>query len=273
MNKHKKNLDLLRQYLGRDVKALELLDAINRDLTDQRKEIRRLEDVVRRSSEESTNCRKALADVQAEKETISRALETERQRIKSVKINEARLYCRIAELERETKVADEAGPGDVHEAIGQKCLTSGELSECANMPSPSVDWRVNKIRELSKMVRKRYRKIPLPFGTTRTLRLEDVVKSYSHDEFTGVGMLVCLMALAGVPAMVEAETTMTRLSGWDEKFGAQFFYWYAPWIKHGKIESRLVEVAYGGADAGVVGVSGLLERRKPIRRAVPEDPS
>lgn len=217
MNKYKQNLAELRKHLNRDERGLKLLDAIARDITEQRKRIAELEAAEIKSSLLVNTLRKETAHANSETIKVKEALEAEKTRMASAKINAERLAGRIAEMESRLQVEDEA-PGD--------------------RVSANPDASIPKIKQLFKDVRKRFNRIPPSFGTRQIFRLEDFIKDFTGDEFMGLGMILAALAFYNVPASVQAERPISDMKGWTDNQAAKFFLWYSPWCFISSLEAR-----------------------------------
>lgn len=217
MNKHKHNLEELRKHLNRDARGLKLLDAVSRDLTEQRKRIALLEEFEATAATRENRLREIATDAENKKERLSQELEAERARLRATKDLATRQSQRIAELESDVEEEDEAPIARTSE---------------------DIDPTVPKIMSLFKAVRKRFKRIPHSEDGRQVFHLEDLVKEYTGDEFMGLGMLMAALALHGFPAYVESELKIGEMKGWSKKNTAKFINWYRSWIKYTKIEEK-----------------------------------
>ena len=219
MNKHKRNLNELRRHLGRDKRGLELLDAISRDLTEQRKTIAALEGAVTAATSQAQRARKGEQDAQTETAQVEKELQEERQRAGALRSEAARATARLRSLE--SCVGDETEDED----------TAGSVPG-------AIDPTLRHVERLSKRVRAYFKRAPTPCKGRANLgkysgsiRLEDVIKEYSGDEFMHLGMLVAMMALHNWPVSVWADCKVMHMNGWKEKNSARFIRWVRDWIK------------------------------------------
>jgi hypothetical protein len=210
MNKAKKTLVDLRNHLGRDEHGKNLLDAVSRELTEQRHRIASLEESNRLLQSQAQKLTRENCDAKVEIATLSEAVETERQRVKSGRVREEDLSKRLQRAEHENEVADE---------ISDTTTTGVEQQFKA------------RLKWLSKEVRRRYRKIPPALGTQQAFNLSAVVREYSYDEFAGLGMLMTLLAMHNLQAAVMSDFTVADLKKWDDRECELFLRWYHGWIR------------------------------------------
>lgn len=222
MNKHKRNLDALRQHLGRDAKGLEFLGAVSRDLNEQRKKIAMLEEAL-----EVARDRVAIAK-QKEERAYSQAacahkqLESEKERQAAAERKASRYATELAALQAESSVEDETG----------------------EVPSSGVDPAIAHIVNLSKRVRGVFKRIPTSRNQRQEFCLEDFIKEYSGVEFMHLGMMIAMLALHGFPAYVCADRTIRDMKGWEIKHSEKFIHWYGRWIQADPTSDNLFAITW-----------------------------
>jgi hypothetical protein len=242
MNKHKRHLDALRVYLGRDSAGLKLLDAVARDIIEQRKQIASLIESEALAVTRATQARKDVVDAENQKTQIQASLEKERAKLAAAKVHAAADAARIAQLESDSDVEDEAPVEGF---------------------SGHIDPTIPKIIKLSKIVRKRFKKIPTTGGPYRSIHLESVVKDFTGDEFMELGMLVAVLALHNLPAPVVAKRTIKDMKGWMEKHTAKFAVWYGPCTSTTPLEAQVLGVPKAGTYIKIATPQGTEYKQMP----------
>lgn len=218
MNKAKKNLAELRSYLQRDTHGMKLLDAVSRDITDQRKRIALLHAEADGAKSHSHRLYEEYCDAQTEIGTLKTALETQTARLNASRAQQRILADRIGELEQAAEVDDEIPVSGTTESVGAT---------------------IRDVVDLFKSLRKKYKRIPPPFPGRHAFKLEGIVRDFTQDEFMWLGKLVAALALHNLPTMVIAETTIMDMDGWDRKNTAKFAHWCGSWIQVSTTEEKI----------------------------------
>lgn len=211
MNKHKKNLDDLRRYLGRDTTGLALLDAVTRDLCEQRKLIASLEDANARASEQARNAQNERDGLHTQVARLKAELEREAAKRASADNRVRQQAERIAQLEADPG-ADVAG-----------------------------SYRGNKwdmARTLLNDVSRRFKTAPVPYGSSRTYHVSDLIVDCTGDEFMMLGKVMVLTAIVCGSVMLESEA-QKRDDNWTDDQLRRLFRWMRPLIGETGIEKTL----------------------------------
>ncbi len=222
MNKLKKAIARFRAYLGRDTEGLRRLDEVTTIANEIRKERAALEAQLTNAEERIHHLRKEVCNVQAKAQEVTRKLEAETARRKGAEVREERLSVSLAEHRQEVE---------------------RESAEMDTVERSLID--MPKFRRLFKAVRKRFPSGPPdPEEMRQVVILEKVVKSYDHDEFTSLGMLLAVLALHNFPATVKAARTF-KDHGLPDKDMQRFISWYRRWI----LSSPTEQIVRGPCDS------------------------
>lgn len=218
MHKLKRAAKELRDYLCRDSHAQELLDDVMRVANELRTDVRdgvvqfeNSQKVNRSLMERLRDAEKKAKDAQAEMEKKSQELRGALLRCK--RLSESLAECRKA-MEPDT------------EAMGTRKEITKETFE-----------------RLLNAVQKRYKRMPEGVNGKQQFFLEDAVKTFSFAEFSYLGMLVSVCALANVPVRVIAKTRINL--GDDDKLGAAFMRLYKRWIAVSTTDQKITGVQTG----------------------------
>lgn len=214
MNKHKRNLDDLRRHLGRDTVGLALLDAVSRDLCEQRKRISALEESEARVLGLANTSRMELDHAQSQIAQFKADLEMEQAKRIAADNREKRTAARIAQMESDLEAEDE-NPADAF-----------------------VDdtWS-SRVMRLFKDVRRAYRRAPKTRGTL-TVHLDDLVVDYTGDEFMNLGKLVALYAVIYGKAVL-ASDRLIRDASFSEDSKVKILKWMRPLIKSSALADKV----------------------------------
>ena len=216
MNRHKKNIEVLRKYLGRDTHGINLLDEISRSITDLRKQVVALTELEQSSQKIASYQKTEALNAQIELMQVKAELEIERRRKVSLQTLVEKHVIQIAKLEKELEPEDE--------------------SPLEGVIANNID--AQKITTIFKEVRKRYRNPPDIVG--KKLYLEDIAPNLTNDEFLGMGMFFAALALHNLPIPeLCAQKTICDIKDWKEKNTAKFIYWCGKWIHCTPLEEEI----------------------------------
>lgn len=225
MNKLKVAIQSLREHLGADRRGLELLEQVTEIANSQRKRLAAVEEAAEASTANVSILRSTLDGVELEHAALNGTI--------------SRLSAKLAASEARERalVLKNQAPED-HD--------NGDQLE--------QDDELQALRRLIKDVWRRFKSVPLRrIHQKRTLIVEDFIKSYSHDEFAGLGMVMALGALMNLPFFIRSENAGHRrdagfVATLGEKHMSRFVQWYKNAIRSDKFQDEVFE-ACGGTQA------------------------
>ena len=217
MNKHKRNLEELRRYLGRDTAGLKLLDAIARDLDEQRKRISILEKSAEHDLAFVESGRKKLAHG----ETRLLQLKGEKEREQSKRITAEHQVLRLSE-----RIAE---------------LTKEDDGDLAEQEVDDVNVFSRRILSLFKEVRKIHKQAPRTDGCGRAINLDDLLVNYTGHEFMQIGKLVAFTALFMGNASVTTERLLKNAELTEDTM-RKMTIWLSSWVGMTKLEKKLARL-------------------------------
>lgn len=177
MNKAKVAVQTLREYLGRDARGVELLEQLAEIVNGQRKRIAALE--------------RSASETDASNSRLQKEAATARQEADASK----------AELHREAARRDSA-------ESRAKALQA-QLAALAEPELEPIDAKRSPVWMLMRSVMKRFKKLPVQrYGTAGGgVMTEDFIKSFSYDEFAGLGMALAAQAFFTGKAVLQVYKT------------------------------------------------------------------
>lgn len=201
MNKLKVATQALREYLGADEQGIRLLGEITSIANEQRKRNALLESSSLELSALVESLRSEAAKAKNDALAAREELRSQSSRLSAAEAREVLLGTEIENLRR------------------------------ALEPQPELNLaQVDRFTQLMSQVKRRFSKLPPP----SQLELEDLVHSYSHDQFAGLGMVVALCAIMDVPVRIKSRHVMRDAKGWAEapdNHKGTFVRWFTNWIK------------------------------------------
>lgn len=235
MNKLKSAIQELKDYLGSDRQGIALLDQITEIANAQRKRAASLEEAATASDANAKSLRSKLDAAELEIATLKGALCRESARLAASEERERVLVSHVKRL---------AEP-DPEEAT--------ELNEMK-------DHRDRQVLTLLANVRRRFKKLPLiRYGKYGSLRVESFVKSFSYDEFAGLGMVMAACAIMNVPLRIIAERPIKGGERFNDGQMRKFVRWYRDAIVTSPVQSKI-------HDACIRSYEALAELTTPARR-------
>lgn len=203
MNVLKVAVQDLRDYLGNDARGKQLLEKVVTIANEQRKRIQALETTSADVAASFVAVRDSLVKAEGELQAARLDAAKEAEARKAADYREASLKAEIEHLRRENNEGDdqESMPDTVRANSG-----------------------VTAFKSVFKEARRRFgKKLP------RISCVEDVVKSYSLDEFASLGMLCYLFAAILPFVSWKSKCPLPESQDWDlrksDRFLAKFFFW------------------------------------------------
>ena len=211
MNKLKVATTALRDYLGADARGVALLEAITEIANAQRKRIATLE-------ESAAGTDATIADLRRERDSAR---------------NEAAAL--KEELHRES--AKRAASESRERALAAQIKAQSEPAE----PQLSDQQRAYQVASLLVRVRKRFKKLPVNDGA---VIVEDFIKSFSYDEFAGLGMVLAACPLVNFPLSICANKPlvlgkMLKEGEIKESQAAEFVHWFRDAMKSSNFDDAI----------------------------------
>lgn len=206
MNKLKVAIQALRDHLGRDSRGIQLLDDVTTIANDQRKRIASLETANAELAEHTGTLRIELDKATEEIRLLKQGIHKEQSQSMA-----ALAKVSLLSKEVESMTLELYGPPDEE--------TTDTIE-------------IKTYRRLLKEVRRRFKKMPAGRYAKSVIELQDACPSYSHAELTGLGMLVALCALVGLPCGVASRIKLKDIEGYDFKHDlGPFLRMYRNWIQ------------------------------------------
>lgn len=194
MNRLKVAIQELRDHLGRDTRGTLLLDKVTAIANDQRTRCASLEERLAAGDAIAKSLRSKLNACESEISAIKAELSSTRARLLASEARER------AMVKSETHAEAESYEGG--------------------------EGRTKKLLNLLGQVRKRFKHCPTNHQTSGGIVVEDLIKSFSFDEFAGLGMVMALCAFCGVPQRIRSETPVLIGQAFDENQQEKFFKWF-----------------------------------------------
>lgn len=211
MNKLKAAIQELRDHLGSDLRGIRLLEQLTEIANDQRKRCAALEVAAINSQAAAETARTKLDAAELKIVELRQALDTEVARRVSAEGRERSMLSKVAAMQ-ETEPEEEVA------SVGS--------------------FRVRSVQKLVDGVRRRYKKMP-GSAQDRGILVDDFVKSFTYDEYAGLGMVVSACAFMNFPFTVRAARTMRDEKGWKEEQTAKFVSWFRSRVYASPLEDRV----------------------------------
>jgi hypothetical protein len=234
MNKIKKAIKTLQDYLGRDTEGLRLLEQVTRLANDARTEAAKLREsndskdaTIERMKAEIVSCNNRNAELTRD---VAR-MESQR---RQMQVTTDRLAAKVAQLESEP---------ETNETV--------EIVYCPRVaPGRKATRLTADIRgfmDMCKALRREVKTAPVAFpkaGKTFHLPLENVIQNYSTLSMATLGRVVASMALMGFPPIVKADATLNDTYGgnWTDSENTQiwnFIEWFRTNLAYDDTSQRM----------------------------------
>jgi len=219
MNKLKVATKALHDYLGNDHRGISLLEELTEIANAQRKRISALEETAAGTGTTIDQLRRERDSAKAE--AVAANEELRRETAKRI-ASESRERALRAKIQSETEAEEEYLAED----------------------STRRRSRVDNICRLLRNVRKRFKKLPAVGRNSHgALFTEDIIKSFSHNEFACLGMVAAACAMVNVPVPIRAEHPMTlddfpSKQAWELEISG-FVGWYREAIVTSKLDDAI----------------------------------
>ena len=217
MNRLKEAAKSLQTHLGTDTQGLRLLEKMTNIANEQRKQASAAAIEVEELKQKAARAKELLDQATAEIETLTAELRRQQDLRRATEAREKKLSAKNAELLAELHPVEE--------------------------PIDAVDRAVfptAKVVALLKELRRRFKEMPCEAGSYG-IRVETIVKNYSHDEFASLGMLVAGAALMNLPISVRARITAadSRVKDWKEEYTQKYVFWSRKSFKTSALERKV----------------------------------
>jgi len=226
MNRAKKAIKDLHDYLGRDKSGITLLDSVSVIVNKMRKEIAAQAELIeslrsRLKPAEDENHRQSV-----EVRQLKMALRRERSITAQYRKNLANAATKISQLEAELEPKD--FDGEIVDFVPKKrTFLDAPPDDAAFM----LDTK--QMNGLFKSLRRRMNRAPQFTKKLGQIRLCDIVTEYSRDQYLTLGMFATVCALTNMPVTIFATRNfITEGAGMeDDDFRAdKFIHWVRDWI-------------------------------------------
>ena len=237
----------LMTYLRRDIRAIELLDDVQHYLG-----------ILRKEKTESNN---QYALLSKENEGLKQSYTAATNACEALKLQNEQVLAQNQQLARGATLA---------EARCQELEEKGNLPDDNEPQDLSVPDNYRILLRVAKQLRKRLNIPPLVAWSKReaTIELNSIVKKFTGDEFTTLGMFCAVSTLLGFAIRISANRIIRPDSDKDGDSLKSMVKWMLPWIGMTEVEYFTEEALNNTEGRKFVSMCGKYHKVKASVRKV-----